>query len=312
MIGINKLYKYSKKYILGVFNKFINTPIGVAFMFHRIGVEESYRLPVHANLSIEIEKLQKIVNEIKCTHNIIPLSELPKYIKLKSYSKRPFAIFTFDDGYKDNYSLGFPFFKKNKIPFTVFLTSRFIGEKQPFNWPFILERIVASNTQIILPCNKVYRCVSIEDKCKTFYELKKWLLTWNYADFENYFYECFYKNIQFKSDIFEDNMMSWDDVREMHNSGWCEFGSHTVSHCRLASLTESEMLFEISQSKDVIEQNIGEKINSISYPFGTTTDFNNLSIELAAKVGYKVGFQSIGGVIRKYDKLLSLPRQMLY
>ena len=311
-MNFNKLYKYPQKSLQRIVNQYINTPIGIAFMLHRIGMVESYRLPVHANLSISIEKLQKIVDEIRCTHNIIRLSELPLYIKLKSYSKRPFAIFTFDDGYKDNYSIGLPFFKENKIPFTVFLTSRFIGEKQPFNWPFILERIIATNTQIILPGDKVYTCVSIEEKCKTFYELKKWLLTWKYAEFENYFYECFYKYMQLKSDVFEDNMMSWDNVREMHNSGWCEFGSHTVSHCRLAGLNKTEMLYEFYKSKDVIEQNIGEGIRSISYPFGTNTDFNNLSLELAAKVGYQVGFQSTGGMIRKYDNLLSLPRQMLY
>ena len=75
-------------------------------------------------------------------------------------------------------------------------------------------------------------------------------------------------------------MATWDDLREMRDSGLASFGSHThdmhyLENDRAIFLYESnldEFEKDIQESKRVIERELDIKIDSIAYPFGDTTD----------------------------------------
>lgn len=62
-------------------------------------------------------------------------------------------------------------------------------------------------------------------------------------------------------------MLSWNEIREMRQTG-IEFGAHTLTHPRLPHLSPEKIAQEMRESKDVIEQHIGSKVNSFAYPFG--------------------------------------------
>lgn len=83
--------------------------------------------------------------------------------------------------------------------------------------------------------------------------------------------------------------LSWDEIIEMKKWG-IEFGSHTMSHRNLMKLDRNEIEYELSESKRILEQKIGE-CSSISYPFNRV---NRTVIQVAAKAGYKFGFGGDG------------------
>lgn len=60
---------------------------------------------------------------------------------------------------------------------------------------------------------------------------------------------------------------SWSRWNDACDCGH-EIGSHTVNHPRLTRLARKDLLFELSTSKDVIEQKTGRRCGAFAYPFG--------------------------------------------
>jgi peptidoglycan/xylan/chitin deacetylase (PgdA/CDA1 family) len=60
--------------------------------------------------------------------------------------------------------------------------------------------------------------------------------------------------------------LTWSEVKELHGLG-VEFGSHTVNHPKLVELTWPEINLELRNSKEQIEQQIGERVSAFCYPY---------------------------------------------
>lgn len=100
--------------------------------------------------------------------------------------------------------------------------------------------------------------------------------------------------------------LRWREIRELAKSR-VAFGSHTVTHPQLCDLNWDQVMREIGKSREVIEDKIGEKVESFSYPFAFPTEnehlknrLKNLMVDLSYKNGVTT---SIGTVIRGDDPL---------
>ena len=60
--------------------------------------------------------------------------------------------------------------------------------------------------------------------------------------------------------------LTWTEVKELRSHG-ISFGSHTVTHPQLLSLDARTVKDELANSKQAIEDKIGEEVNSFAYPF---------------------------------------------
>lgn len=97
--------------------------------------------------------------------------------------------------------------------------------------------------------------------------------------------------------------MSWDQIREISNSGLVSFGAHTVTHRYLIGLNRYEVFVELRNSKEVLESKIGQKVNFVSYPFGAS---NNLICQIAQEVGFVGGVGTWSGVATNLT--MNMPR----
>ena len=94
-------------------------------------------------------------------------------------------------------------------------------------------------------------------------------------------------------------------LREIHDSGLVDVQSHSMNHLVLTKLTPEEQRREIFDSKRILEEVLGKRINYFAYPYG---DFDQNIINLVREAGYKLSFGTLpGDVLRKSD-YLSLPR----
>jgi peptidoglycan/xylan/chitin deacetylase (PgdA/CDA1 family) len=66
------------------------------------------------------------------------------------------------------------------------------------------------------------------------------------------------------------SMLAWDQLTEITARG-IECGSHSHSHPQLDVLPLSVAINEIVQSKEIIEQHLGQEVSSFAYPFGYHT-----------------------------------------
>jgi peptidoglycan/xylan/chitin deacetylase (PgdA/CDA1 family) len=70
----------------------------------------------------------------------------------------------------------------------------------------------------------------------------------------------------------KDNMITWDEIKSFAANGH-EFGSHTISHPRLAILDEPNLLYELEKCKEEIRMKLGEDHTfSAECPFGTENE----------------------------------------
>ena len=91
--------------------------------------------------------------------------------------------------------------------------------------------------------------------------------------------------------------LSWGEVRELRKAG-VEFGSHTVTHPQLRSVSVDQMRDEVGRSKDEIEQKIGERIETFAYPFAfpeTDAAFVETLREALQESKYQIGVTTIIG-----------------
>ena len=67
----------------------------------------------------------------------------------------------------------------------------------------------------------------------------------------------------------EKKHLTWEAIKEYAAQGH-EFGSHTITHPRLAILTESNLLYELEKSREEILKQLGERYTfSAECPYGT-------------------------------------------
>jgi len=59
----------------------------------------------------------------------------------------------------------------------------------------------------------------------------------------------------------------WNFFNDMKGSGMYSFGTHTETHRHMNQLSYEDGIKEIMQSKNEIEDNLGEKVNLIAWPF---------------------------------------------
>ncbi|MGN0187173.1 MAG: polysaccharide deacetylase family protein [Paludibacteraceae bacterium] len=304
-----KVRRIGKQLAENAFNVIFNRSYGTILMLHRIGDTDPAYLNNIEHLKVSVDFLQRYVDVHRDTHDFISLDEAIRRILTPSIRRRPFICFTFDDGFRDNLMLGLPFFEKNQIPFTVFLTVGFIEQHPGFNWPFVLERMIVANSSLSVD-GQQFACVSREEKESVFRAIKGVVQSWSYEGFEEHFRSAF--SAYLNDALFEDLTMSWDEVRMLAASPLCTIGAHSMTHCRLSNVPARLLDYELQESKRRIEKNIGCEVRYLSYPFGWVTDVNADVYSAARAAGYSAAFISWGGSVRKYDHdIFNIKRQIL-
>lgn len=90
-------------------------------------------------------------------------------------------------------------------------------------------------------------------------------------------------------------LMTWDELRSLAAKGWT-VGGHTMSHPRLAQLTENQQREEIAGSKRELEEKLGIGVEAFAYPFGSALDYTDASRDIVRESGYAFAVSNRFGV----------------
>lgn len=99
--------------------------------------------------------------------------------------------------------------------------------------------------------------------------------------------------------------LQWDQIRQMHGSGLIKFGAHSVHHYHLTSLSRQAALWEMAESKKVLQEKLGVPINFMAYPSGAA---NLETIDLAKEAGYIGSVGTWRGYIQSEGTIFNMPR----
>lgn len=89
--------------------------------------------------------------------------------------------------------------------------------------------------------------------------------------------------------------LTWEQIYEMQQSGLVSFGSHSCSHRRLRSLSDEEIVQELTRSKQVLEEKLGLEITAFCYPYGAG-GFDKRVRPQVFKAGYLFDFSTKKGI----------------
>lgn len=105
-----------------------------------------------------------------------------------------------------------------------------------------------------------------------------------------------------------DLMLRSDQILQLHRAGM-GIGAHTMTHPILASLPLDEARREISDSRDVLERIVGERIALFAYPNGKPgADYGAQHVEMVRALGFDAALSTAWGVATKTTDLYQLPR----
>ena len=240
-------------------------------MLHRIGNIDENGISEIENLKISSEFLEKTILELKeMDYDFISIEQVKDRLSNKDNKKR-FVVFTFDDGYKDNFLYAYPLFQKYNIPFTLYITNSFPNKTAILWWELLADLITQNN--ILYTKDKEYIIKTKEQKELLFKELRKQILTFDNDLVKNIMELLPKYDLNFK-EYSDELCISWEELGVFKDDKLVTIGSHTVNHLPLNQLSKENIIKEILDSNKELENKLGIKINHFAYPFGdklTTT-----------------------------------------
>lgn len=287
--------------------------LGVVLMLHRVAEYDKSRLVPNEDLKVSPAFLQKTINKYrKAGFVFLSLDDVYDVITEKKTIKKPFVAFTLDDGYLDNYTTAYPIFKKNNVPFCIFVATDF-PDKRAILWWVSIEDLILSNNKLLLSDGSSYICQTYQQKWDTFRLIREKILKLDQKDLLPSLQELF-ANYQIDwLEPIQKMSMSWDNIRELGKVSLCTIGGHTMSHPSFIPLTLDEIKDEIDGGINKLKSVIDYDICHFAYPYGSLNEDGEREYNYLMSFGFKTAFVSFGGVVAKDDinRLTHLPRFML-
>lgn len=313
----NKLYNYLAKAVVSIqFDKLYKNlfgGLGHIIMLHRVLPEKiTNRIHNHKTLEISIKQLEDLIIFFKNhSYSFLSIDEFYAQIS-KSELKKPFVVFTFDDGYKDNLTYAYPIFKKYNVPFTVYITTSFPDNKAVIWW-YMLEDYIVKNTSLTLVDGGQkysFNFSTLEEKEKAFQKIRKIFIQKPENELMDFTKQVFNISEEYITEYNKENCLSWNEIYGLSRESLVTLGAHTVNHVGLAHLSAQEAEWEMSESKKILEEKTGTIINHFSYPFGGINEAGVREFELIKQLGFHTATTTRTGNIKIIHKnnLINLPR----
>jgi len=207
----------------------------------------------------------------------------------------PCVVITFDDGYRDNYTLAYPILKFYEIPAILFVATQMINTRQIPWWDVIAYLIKRCSKSFITFDGRQFPMGDQKREAITFFQL---LMKQEQYEHTKYLLSDLSEACEVAppdSDLQDMEILTWDEIREMAQNH-IAIGSHTHTHRVLSTINPSSQKEEMILSKLIIEENIGKPVLSISYPVGELCYITEETADIAASSGYAIGFTTNTGV----------------
>jgi peptidoglycan/xylan/chitin deacetylase (PgdA/CDA1 family) len=311
MKNILKQVIFSLCVILGMTNYFrrIHQNKFIILMYH--GVVKTPLEPFSWTQLAERE-LEYQLTYLKRHYTILKLSELMHRIQRGLPLPNNTAVITFDDGYKNNFTIAYPLLKRLQIPATIFLVTGCISD-QALCWFDILYLGMKGAQQKNLDLRpyglKLYSLRTSKEKATAEQEIVEYLKSVPYSEKDRLLKEILkLLAVEINENGTPFDLLTWEEIKTMNNDGLIEFGAHTVTHNILSQFDTDGMKKEITGSCKAIEDHLGNKCLWFAYPNGGSQDFNVQVKELLKANGIIFGLSSITGLNGRDEDPFELKR----
>ena len=138
---------------------------GIIFALHSVVADDA----VYPDYSLRcpVSQLERVLRWLRQQDvELVSLEEAVR--RLRVPHARPFAAFTFDDGYADNLTHALPVMQRFEAPFTVYVTTGMVT-REIDAWWFGLAELIRSQQRIELPgLGRRFKCTDLARKQRVF------------------------------------------------------------------------------------------------------------------------------------------------
>ncbi len=291
---------------------------GVIFCLHHVcpGGGRQLGFAPNNNLEITPEFLGDIIKLIQAKgYDLVSIGEAAERIKSGSADQKRFAVFTLDDGYRDNLQYAMPVFNALNCPFTVYVAPR-IADGTCELWWRLLEAAIAKVNQLdVVIEKKTFRLPTTNENQKVVawqtlapvvqrmdeFKQRQWIRSL-----------CERLDINWHL-ICREAAMTWDEIRLMAKNPLATIGAHTLNHYNLSKLSVADARREIIESGLRVSTELDTPVRHFAYPYGNVDAAGKREFELCKSAGYETSVVTrLGAVWPEHrNHLQALPRIMV-
>lgn len=292
--------------------------LGSIFCFHHIcpggGLQTGFA--PNGKLECTPEFLNDIIELVrKRGIETLSLADAVERMRNPKRGQKPCAVFTLDDGYKDNMVYAQPVFNKLNCPYTVFVAPKIVDGSCEIWWR-ALEFAIAKNDRFnfVIAGEAFDLDIKTESqKCAAFDKLViKFASMPEYVQRETTRAMAAHYGIDLQQ-YCKSVAMTWDEIRTLNHDPLCTIGAHTMNHYAVAKLSAENCKYELEQSKQIIERELGETVRFFAYPYGDESAAGPRDFTIAQNAGFEASVTTRKGTIYQghCEHLQALPRIMV-
>ncbi|MBW8283045.1 MAG: polysaccharide deacetylase family protein [Rhizobium sp.] len=286
--------------------------LGAIFTLHHVRPYFPRPFAANGHLEVSPDFLDAAIRRLKAEgYRFLALDDLLG-LRDSVADGRPFAVFTLDDGYRDNAEHALPVFERHGVPFTVFVTKGF-SERSHTMWWETAEALLNATDRFTIDTDsgpKTHQVATLAAKRSSFDQLSQ-AICGPGEGLAIARLDAAARSVGIDpAAIVADLVMTGEELQALARHPLAHLGAHTISHRALDFLEDEDLLSELTGSADYVEALVRHRPKSLAYPYGDQRSATRRVATLAGKAGFTLAVTTRAATIDQ-DRLaepLLLPR----
>jgi peptidoglycan/xylan/chitin deacetylase (PgdA/CDA1 family) len=285
--------------------------VGAILTFHHVRPRREQAFEPNRLLEITPEFLDSVLTRLRQRgFAIVSLDSALQ--RLRRGAQEPFAVLTFDDGYRDLASHALPVLERHSAPFVAYVTPGFADGVARLWWVELEEAIRGLDRIDLVAAGRIFSsdCVSAETKRAAFAELYARLRAVGEGERLRIVRTLAAQARIEPSALPRSLCLGWNELRALARHPLATIGAHTLTHPRLADLDCARAIAEMDDSRRRIETELGVEARHFCYPYGDSGSAAAREFDLARSLGFASAVTTRPGLIfpEHREHLRALPR----
>lgn len=282
---------------------------GAIFTLHHVRPKQPRGFDPNAHLEITPEFLDIAITTLKRDgYRFIALDALPAH--LASDDPQPVAVFTLDDGYRNNLDHAAPVFVRHGVPFTVFVAGGFIDRTHTLWWETLADLLErqSSLTFDFGTGDETVALDGMQQKQAAFDRFAAWLHSIDEATAIDRLNRAAQASGIDALEITAALTLDEAGLKTLVDNPLASLGAHTISHRSMARLNDETAGAEMDRSARRVKEITGDRPTSLAYPYGFATAVSARDHRLAANLGFTTAVTTQPGTLSDIVNTAALPR----
>jgi peptidoglycan/xylan/chitin deacetylase (PgdA/CDA1 family) len=224
---------------------------------------------------------------------------------------RPFAAFTFDDGFADSLTHALPVMERFGAPMTVYVATGMI-ERTMDAWWLSLAAWIRVNDRVVLPeTGLAFDCRDLVAKKRAFIAIEA-MIHRNY-DLLTHVRAAMAAGGVDSTTQLDREALTVEQLRRLSRHPLVTIGGHGDTHINLARASAANVHLEMTSNRQFLEDIVGAPVEHFAYPFGNARACGDREAIIARSVGFRTAVTTRCGAV--FPEHLrhphALPREVL-